>query len=701
MTANVLDIGILKVGKVTSINENTNEVSIKTFSNDIEYTAAYPGYMASSHINGLWNGIAEEDIVLGSVGHGNKFFILNKIANFDVIGGIYDEFSLIEDAFDGFRLNLKPGSWLMRSPLNTSSNAEFMTFFMSPGDGILIGNKPYASISLDYTDATNAAFSIQAKQKYSFSQGDENISGAVLRRQPGNQVSSYVSVFDATTWDDNLYTICLDPSQQKTIDQPKRNPPLTESRKIVYEFSEDYNVESDSLEVKKQTTIDKDAENARIDSSRRKRKNDVLSLSLVAPNYLIENIEGTVVDAFGEILDLNRIALPVGKDGLVKIEGTEKSFKEIREIHRKGLALHWELNARKTQSDVDSLIEVGTGKDYGNTEDSYKRERSRLFIDIDKEGQFKINVPASSEKGNVAVLARYENWSTVNPTFDAYYNRVNYDTIVDPDSGKQDILLDGFGIETIDIVGNEQFIPVDRITESKMKVGTAFHDISTTCCYPKYADGTELYQKGPAIFAGPEVPLCDAVVTTSINIDGDNANAGGRSGTITIDGMISASIGANTVDRQSLWLDLAGGSILRFGRDLNDRSIVAQMDGSVFIQVGGDTPDKDKRFKSANNTANIDSSVEIRLMLSSTQYHRFVLDKTGVHVKSAGDITMEANNNIKLNCGGHLYLGGEEIVHHAVPPDCETSYVPLTVLDDVRPNASPQIADGDVYYSNQ
>ncbi len=310
-----------------------------------------------------------------------------------------------------------------------------------------------------------------------------------------------------------------------------------------------------------------------------------------------------MVDIYGNILDINHHKIPIGGDQVIGLEGNVKSYQQVRELHRRGVAFHWELNARKDISDL--LIEDGSGVDYGKNQNNYSKNRSRFFIDVDKEGQFKIHIPSSSEKGNISLLAKYENVSTINPVKDDYGN--NYDTFPAPTTDKGDIVLDGFGKGCVELKGNEKFVPVDRITNTPIKLGTAFHDISTTCCVPVFSG--ELEGKGAAIFSGPDADMIKtSVVTTSVNIDGYNTNAGGRSGTISLDGMLNLSVGANTVDRQSLWLDTAGGIISRIGRDINNTSICSQLDGNYFMQLGSPTISDDKRFTTQtgyDNSGNI------------------------------------------------------------------------------------------------
>ncbi len=91
------------------------------------------------------------------------------------------------------------------------------------------------------------------------------------------------------------------------------------------------------------------------------------------------------------------------------------------------------------------------------------------------------------------------------------------------------------------------------------------------------------------------------VVSKIIYVGGDKANAGGRSGQINFDGSLELNVGANTVDRQSLWLDTAGGIVANVGRDKLNRSMIMGMDGDCFIQVGGYGVSTDSRFGSEDN----------------------------------------------------------------------------------------------------
>jgi hypothetical protein len=130
------------------------------------------------------------------------------------------------------------------------------------------------------------------------------------------------------------------------------------------------------------------------------------------------------------------------------------------------------LNARKETNTNNTIVLPDI-----NSNTDYARNRARFFIDIDKEGQFKMNVPASSEKGNVSLLSRYENYSTFgeednkNPN-KLVYREDNLDIFHDSFAAVpfiKDATYDGTkGIISIKS-GDTVATPIDRLTKVNMK----------------------------------------------------------------------------------------------------------------------------------------------------------------------------------------------------------------------------------------
>ena len=368
--------------------------------------------------------------------------------------------------------------------------------------------------------------------------------------------------------------------------------------------------------------------------NRRESRADTLSLSLLYPNQLIESTKGTVVNIYGNILDINRFSLPNGKIDELSFRNSENdksdTFISLREQTRKSIALHFELNARKTE-----IQEINDPSDYA-------RGRSKFLFDVDKEGQFKLNIPMSSETGNIALLTRYENYSIL--------KAVEEDG--DPNEfvrnvDNQDVFQEGFGQQSISLSGGaeslEGFIaPVDRITGEQIKLGTTFHDIS---------DSLALHRRTPAVLFFDdskinEITPIDPVVTDTVTVSGEEANAGGRSGTISLDGSLSLSIGANTLDRQSLWLDCAGGVVSNIGRDKQGISFASTMDGDVYLQIGGTTIGNDSRFQSQNNALK-DGVFDMRVVANGLM-HIIRIDSSGLRIATPGQIDIVSEGTMRF-----------------------------------------------------
>jgi hypothetical protein len=486
---------------------------------------------------------------------------------------------------------------------------------------------------------------------------------------------------------DNQYNIIgLDPSFAANLStySKSKNPPFVESREIIYEFAENSDVKN---ELDEASVYSKAGANkySYFQTNRRKTKSDTLSLTLAYPNYLIETVKGTVVDIFGNILDLNRAPLPVGVNQATlksdNVSDLSKSYLSIREIERKSIAFHFELNARKDlknriskSSNFTDLF--GYNEKFPNAD--YGRLRSRFFLDIDKEGLFKLNVPSSSETGNIPFLTRYENFSTISPEDNNNPNKLIYN------KNSTDILQDSFACPQLyldpnnDEVGNYSNEPgsikildgdspitlQDRRYTDKiihMKHGTAFHDILSTC----FLHQTEVFLDYVQDETLPEtlyeyIPLLTDVVSNTIQTSGDKANAGGRSGVLNFDGSLEMSIGANTIDRQSLWLDTAGGVVANIGRDLKNMSAALSMNGDVFVQIGGFGVSGDSRFVKQQN-GNMAAVLDLRVMNDGETATMLRIDSRGVTIMTPTNINIYFGGDMRI-AGGTLNVDVEELI---------------------------------------
>lgn len=501
-----------------------------------------------------------------------------------------------------------------------------------------------------------------------FTQSARRVEGIVERDLVRYSQFSDDVKLDRDDYADLFKTIGMDPTIS-TDTKVVKNPPLNEIREMVYEFQYSSNVEDDLREStkygqEKPTGLDFSFPN------RRKSRADTLSLSLVAPNYLMETIKGTVVDVFGNILDLNRYPLPVGKgfdqNTLDKDQSKDKvaSYQLIRALERKSIAYHFELNPRKDlSSNNGSAPDVTSNKDYA-------RSRSRFFIDIDKEGQFKINVPSSSETGNIPLLSRYENYSTFGPEDNGNPNK----QIFKGAGNKFDIYHDSFAADNI-TAGNElagqkgsiklvsgdksTTVPKDRLTGNLLNHGTAYHDILQTCTAHQNGSVLLNYQAGevePLTVNLASIPDLTNIVSSTITISGTDAKAGGRSGQLSMDGSFEWNIGANTIDRQSLWLDTAGGIVANIGRDKNGRSVMTTCDGDFYFQVGGFGIKADSRFGDDSDLKG--GVLDLRVFTDGLYTHMVRIDSNGITIMtpgnlaihSKGDMCLTSDNNIRIEC---------------------------------------------------
>jgi hypothetical protein len=538
-------------------------------------------------------------------------------------------------------------------------------------DGIVIG-EPVNSITFE---TTRKLFVNTFDAAYTLTQGSREITGTILRdRKPNLSFNSSIYRTFDPTYNDQLKEIGMDPVANIVISaygSAARNPARIEKREVVFEYEDSAKVQSNDIELKLYNPNNTPIDTTNI-INRRESRVDALSLSLVSPNYLMETIKGTVIDTFGNIVDLNRNIIPIGVEDNLKVSNIKTSlnqsstndnvYEEIKRAERRSLAYHFEINARKEVQ--------GSGPPSVEVRDNFARDRSRFFFDIDKEGQIKLNVPASSSTGNIPLLTRYENYSTVNPDMDPNNQVV-------PDDYR-DILIESFlnnqPIELVDDQSN-QTGPIDRFSldnpASPVYIGhgTVYHNIANTI---STATSVSPYdpQENPTttpIGSGSIPPLPD-IVSKQIVIAGVNANGGGRSGSLNFDGSLEMNIGANDVDRQSLWLDTQGGTVANLGADNNGISVAASLDGHIFLQLGR-TEDEINELNGENGfdeTAITNMSApkvfDLRVGDGLGNYTVFRIDQSGLSVSTQARMVFYSGGDMLFRSTGTIRIDGESVV---------------------------------------
>jgi len=489
-----------------------------------------------------------------------------------------------------------------------------------------------------------------------------------------------------------------------------RNPAYVENREVVFEFGREWSVgnfqnELDSLQSDLISVNDPDA--------RRERRSNVLSLSLSHPNELIEKIEGTLVDVFGNLLTINKNILP-------EVDGNGERFLEnIFEVSRHTVALHTEINTRKGLAYREGITDKRKPVLLKGAPDplisaNNARDRSRWAFRVDKEGLTTVNIPATSETGNIPLLTRQETSSILDVDSSGIVKGKRDDketAYLYRNSNNQDIFNDQFGPGGIKIPGPSFSQVKNRLKDKKtswldventqatlpefVEAGTAFHEITQTALTLLQEninkDAYDIFNDSDTY---PDLPAVSPEVDSRIPTPGDNTatrdeitgniinqpNAGGRSVQVNLDGSLEASLGANTVDRVSLILDTAGAIVTRLGRDRLGRSAIIQSDGSIAVEVGGfdyvgegaddtvDTrfvgrgegrdktlPSDQKRFKSGK--------VVIRLRRANPNQSGpdpddtlLILDDTGVTIKTVGRLNLVSEEDMTLQSGSRILL---------------------------------------------
>lgn len=497
-----------------------------------------------------------------------------------------------------------------------------------------------------------------------FSEAVRDIAGIVKREVLIDASTPSYQKLVSETYDNALTPIGLDPKSSSIINtnSPNKNPPFIERKEIVYEFAYSANILDDVSEASIYSITQQQAtpKAQYILPNRRDSKTDGFSLSLVAPNFLMETIKGTGVDIFGNVLDLNRAPI-VGygiQNQAPSLSLNSKSEKDtvffnLKTAERKSLAYHFEINARKdltAQNGQEILPDINSSADYA-------RARSRFFFDIDKEGQLKLNVPASSETGNIPLHARYENYSTFGTEDNGNPNKF----IIRDDY--LDLFLDSYAIGGITLVDENgaAATPIDRLAQSHIQHGMPYHNILNSGQLFQTSVSKQFinYQRYLFPINVAAIPTLDSVVSNTIITSGANANAGGRSGSMNFDGSLEASIGANTIDRQSLWLDTAGSIIANIGRDKNFNSAVISMDGDLLLQVGGYGISSDSRFNGLNNSYR-GGAIEIRVANAGFTATMIRIDQNGISIMCPSTISLYSRDLV-LNASGTVSIDGDNI----------------------------------------
>jgi hypothetical protein len=453
----------------------------------------------------------------------------------------------------------------------------------------------------------------------------------------------------------------------------RRNPPFVEQRNVVYEFSRDFAAADPAKEELLYAGTSPRASFSDIKTERQGSRTDAFGLGPLQYNLLSESLIGTAVDIYGNILDLNRNVIPA--EEMQPNDETNRVKAQYRAL-RRSLKLHMELNSRK---DAGSASKDSTEGPFPNSPEIIA-DHSRWSVDVDGEGQTKINIPASSPTGNIPVHARYLTSSYLIESNDnlsitdyairnsgSTSNDRNQETELGP---KRDILHLNYSS-----VSQENGLPIQgSYAPQSLNVrrgASGQRDFRWTMPYhdPGFRDilslpttigvSSQWYLDGYAS-RSPRVTYrdifkSDVLSATSLSNAGDGANAGGRSLSINADGSLELSVGLDQADGKSIVLDTAGSLIGRLGKDRLNNSVMLAGDGNATLVFGasGKTTDNRKtqpsNFKIFVHSDSGPASIEV---INGNIYIRSAPEK---------NLVFEAAKNVIINAGDTVLINGERM----------------------------------------
>lgn len=549
--------------------------------------------------------------------------------------------------------NIKPGEICIKSPLNSK------VFLFDNGNISLSSNIGRYSSNLELSKLSKAIYA-RTNNFYKFTEAGRYIEGVIRRNTSSLETERQagpLNYLEGESYDSILKPIGRSPKSRTsyrttTLSKPvKRNPALIEKRNITYEYAESYNVRNIERELSamESSSPDNPGEGfrnlTRNDSARQERRTDILNINLNNYNHLIEKVEGTLVDIYGNVLDLNRNIVNLPDMSVIEASNSTLIKDTLLELYnklRRSVKLHYEINSRKSLLSDEPSVDVES--------DPQLKDFSKFSIDIDGEGLTKINIPASSETGNIPVLSRYVNSKNEEDPSDGFFR--------DPE--RRDVRIIPFSKEGPEI-SDSVYSPVSS-TESVIYAGTAHHSIFNTASsifLKGKHNGTNLADdelkrvRDRFVDGDTDEGIANRTVSTILynGLDDPKANAGGRSLNLNLDGSAEISIGADSADKKSMVLDMQGSLISHFGADKRGRSIVHQSDGDTLIQLGNNDSEESKR----------PGRLEIHLVRPEGEPQIIIIDEDGITVDIKGNAVYSSTGDMTLSCGGQMLIHGDTI----------------------------------------
>lgn len=262
---------------------------------------------------------------------------------------------------------------------------------LTPDGDVLISTVNGGGFYLKRNQARASAV-LTAEDYVAYSNAAKIIAGSV-RRMTGTQRNLFPrpDLTQTPLFNDPNYAVQTTPYGFFNGSQPlrrsyqarRRNPEISEYRMVVNEFATDYMFTGFNDEVNRATNNLKIFDNSN-SLPRNREQGNTLHL---AEHELIEIIGGNVVDINGEILDLNYHPLSYGADSnRVPTNQLAVNYDRARRISRRGIGYHFQVGTNTRSTDPSQT-------------------QTNFVCDVDKEGILKLNVPASSDTGNIPFVS--------------------------------------------------------------------------------------------------------------------------------------------------------------------------------------------------------------------------------------------------------------------------------------------------------
>lgn len=517
-----------------------------------------------------------------------------------------------------------------------------------------------------YLSDANRSLLTTSFQYYNINDSGYTIEGRVKRFHP-SYVPGTDPVFVDLLNDPEADTFTVDVARdqsQKALPMNRargpanviRNPPFAEKRELILEFADSFFVRDINTEAalaaefpKTLQEMDRSIAKRRgygqneqtFDNLRHSSRTNLLKLD---SNIIVERVQGTLVDIFGNVLDIN-----YNKLNMPKL--SEKGKSAVPDAHlmlNRSVAYHFQVNSR-------NIIDKPTGS-------------NKFTFDIDKEGQFKLNIPRSSTSGTVPTISTFTTTdSNLATRIDLNNIQLSKSAIAAPTGGNA-----GTAFHDMTLAG-------DRLIRHSIRAFNIIREHSNTIGIQSNGDTPNIeYVISNTIKANssPVYTTTLAVAPGSPAISSTiNSNfAGGRSGQMNLEGSLELSIGKDDGDNKSLLIDAAGSLIGWFGMDAHGRSAVVNADGSILVNVGDYVIDIN-----GNNKFN-PGEVTIRVNLvdekangplkpgqlgdnKKTSDHIFHLGQNGVVVSTGNGtpLVLRSSGDILIEAAGTIDLKGKDI----------------------------------------